>query len=285
MTDGYVIGNVYLNWFTTESSKTPEAAQTSQQKSPQEGDISEASGDASDEMDTAIIFQYGGKATAATPRAWSTEQPLESKESELLEGRRDTVATVFPQHHVSTTTHLSPDWSTQQSKESDVLERSSDATDVSIVFQHESKHEVSTTTSDSPAWSTHKRLSSETEGSVSFKGSGDPTHLSISLQRSKPGVLTRAGATHTPSPTTAVLTGHADASGSGDVWLNDGKIIHSTSSSSVSVFYTDTNTTPSISTPVLRRTFSPLQNNIGIDLKALNVQSGKYAKNNSKWWQ
>lgn len=157
MTDGYVIDNVYLDWFTTESPKT---APTSQQPSPEE-DVSEASGDTSDEDETFGVFQYGGAATTATPKAWSPEQPLlESNKSELLEGSGDTTdVSIFFQngskHDVSTTVNVSPDWSTDQSNETDLLEGSGDVFDVSIFFQNGSKYDVSTTESVSPDWSAY----------------------------------------------------------------------------------------------------------------------------------
>lgn len=276
MTDGYVIDKVYLNWFTTEPSKTPGAAQTSQQPSPEEGDISEASGDTSDEAETSVIHQYGGKATTATPRAWSTEQPLlESKESVLLEESGDTTVTsVFPQHHVSTATSVSPD--PQQSKERDLLEGSRHATDVSIFFQHGSKH----VSSVSPAWST-QQPSSESEESDSLKGSGDTNDWPIFSQHGpKPDVSKTASVTHSWSPSAAVLPGDADGSGSGVGYLSDGEIIHSSTSSSVSVSYTDTSKTSSISTPVLKRNLPPLHNTV-LTFKAPIEQSGKYTKNNS----
>lgn len=274
MTDGYVIDNSYFNWFTTESSKTRGAAQTSQQLSSEEGGISEASGDTSDEAETSVVLQYGGKAT---------EQPsLESQERDLLEGSGDTAITsVFPQHHVSTTTSVSPDWSTQQSTGSDLLEGSRDTTDVSIFLQNGSKHAVSTTVSVSPGWSTDQP-SSLSEESVSLKGSEDTADLPIFSRRGpKPDVSKTASVTHTRSPSTAVLPADADGSGSGEVWLSDGELIHSTTRSSVSVSYTDTSLTSSISALVQKGNFSPLQSKTHINVGAKNVKSGKYTYNNS----
>lgn len=364
VTDGYVIDNVYLDWFTTESSKT---APTSQQLSPEE-DVSEASGDTSDEDETFGVFQYGGAATTATPKAWSPEQPLlESNESELLEGSGDAtdvsiffqngskhdvsttvnvssewstdqsnetdllegsgdvfdVSTFFQngskfdvstsvsvspdwsadqtsidyreydfydlledsgdvsntsvvlqhggEHDVATTTSVSPEWSADQSNESDLLEESGDVSDVSIFLQQGRKHDVSTTTSIVPAWSTQEP-STESD---SLTGSGDATDLYIFYQReTKPDESMTAGVAHTRSPSTPALPGDADGSGSGDVWPSDAEIIHSTTSSSVDVSYTDTSTTSPISTPILRRNFPPIVRQNVKNLGASNLHSG-----------
>lgn len=270
VTDGYVVDNVYFNWFTTEASKTHGAAQTSQQGSAEEGGISEASGDTSDEAETSGVLQHGGKATTAPPRAWSTEQPW-------VEGSGDTSAltSVFPLYHVSTTASVSPDWSTQPSAGSDLLEGSGDTTDVSVFLQNGSKHTVSTTESVSPGWSTDQP-SSHSEESVSLRGSGATTDLPIFSQRG-PDASATASLPHTWSPSTAALPGDADGSGSGDVWLSNGEIIHSTTHSSVSVSSTDARPTSSISPPVPERNLSQPENT-HIRLGPSPVQSGKRTK-------
>lgn len=332
VTDGYVIDNVYLDWFTSESSKP---APTSQQPSPEE-EISEASGDTSDEDETFGVFQYGGAATTATPKAWTPEQPLlESNESEPLEGSGDatdvsiffqngskhdvsTTVSVSPdwsadetsidyreydlydllggpgdvsntsvvlqhggEHDVATATSVSPDWSADQSNESDLLEESGDVSDVSVFLQQGRKHDVSTTTSVVPAWSTQQPSTESTE-SDSLTGSGDATDLHIFSQREpKLDESTTASAAHTRSPSTAVLPGDADGSGSGDVWLSDAEISHSTSSSSVDVSYTDTSTTSPISTDILSQNFPPIQRQNVMNVGASNLQSGKLTEEQS----
>lgn len=239
VTDGYIIDNFYLNSFTTESSKTPGAAQASQQPSPEEKDTAEASGDTGDEAETSVVLQYGGKSTSATSSAWSTQQPsLDSKESDVSEGTSN--ISVFLQHggkhHLSTTTSVPPASSTQESKEIDLMEGSGDITDVSNFLQKGIEHNVSTTTSVAPARSTGRR-SSESEERDSSEGSSDTADSSIFPQHPP----TTASVTHTQSPSTAVLPGDNDESGSGDMRLSDGDIIHATTSSSMSGSYTEMN--------------------------------------------
>ncbi|XP_011608194.2 uncharacterized protein [Takifugu rubripes] len=190
VTDGYIIDNVYLNSFTTESSKIPDAVHASQSPTPEETDVTEASGDTSDEAEISVVLQYGGKSTNASLSAWSTQQPsLESKESDLMEGSGDTTNTsIFLQHgrkpHLSTTTSVSPARSTQESKENDLLEGSGDMTDVFNFLQNGSEPDVSATTSVAPAWSTQ-----ESKENNLLEGSGDMTDVLNFLQNgSEPDV-------------------------------------------------------------------------------------------------
>ncbi|TNM90781.1 hypothetical protein fugu_003070 [Takifugu bimaculatus] len=190
VTDGYIIDNVYLNSFTTESSKIPDAVHAPQSPAPEETDVTEASGDTSDEAEISVVLQYGGKSTNASLSAWSTQQPsLESKESDLMEGSGDTTNTsIFLQHgrkpHLSTTTSVSPARTTQESKENDLLEGSGDMTDVFNFLQNGSEPDVSTTTSVAPAWSTQ-----ESKENNLLEGSGDMTDVFNFLQNgSEPDV-------------------------------------------------------------------------------------------------
>lgn len=155
VTDGFIIDDSYLNLLTTNSSKTPGAAQLSQQPSLKE--VHEAKGGPSKEAETFSILQYGGKAATATPRVRSTEQPsLESKESDLLEGSGyKTITSVIPQHHVSATASGSTDWGAQPSEEIELLEGSGYTLITSVIPQHH----VSTTASVSPDWSTQQTSS------------------------------------------------------------------------------------------------------------------------------
>lgn len=182
VTDGYIIDNFYLNSFTTESPKTPRAAEASQQLSSEETDITEASGD-DDVAETSVVLHYGGEST--TKSAWSTQQPsLESKVNDLLEGTEDTTNTaVFHhhggEHHVSTTTGVPPAWSTQQSKESDLLEGSGDTTDVPVFLQDGNNNDISTT-SVSPAGGT-EQPSIESKENDLLEATGDTNDTVVSL--------------------------------------------------------------------------------------------------------
>lgn len=255
VTDGYIIDNVYLNSFTTESSKIPDAVHASQSPTPEETDVTEASGDTSDEAEISVVLQYGGKSTNASLSAWSTHQPsLESKESDLMEGSGDTTNTsIFLQHgrkpHLSTTTSVSPARSTQESKENDLLEGSGDMTDVFNFLQNGSEPDVSATTSVAPAWSTQEPESKESDSS---EGSADTTDSSIFSQHGhKHDVSTTVSITHTQSPSAAVLPGDTDDSGSGYMRPSDGEIIHATTSSRMSGSYTEENAASSTHRPAL----------------------------------
>lgn len=274
VTDGYIIDNFYLNSFTTESSKTPGAAQASQQPSPEEKDTVEASGETGDEAETSVVLQYGGKSTSATPSAWSTQQPsLDSKESDVSEGTSN--ISDFLQHggkhHLSTTTSVQPASSTQESKEIDLMEGSGDITDVSNFLQKGIEHNVSTTMSVAPARSTGRR-SSESEERDSSEGSGDTADSSIFPQHGRRhDVPTTASVTHTQSPSTAVLPGDNDESGSEDMWLSDGDIIHATTSSSMSGSYTATN---------VASNYMPVPRLINTGAENSSERRGKYTKTN-----
>lgn len=277
VTDGYIIDNFYLNSFTTESSKIPDAVHASQSPTPEETDVTEASGDNSDEAEISVVLQYGGKSTNTSLSAWSTQQPsLESKESDLMEGSGDTTnASIFLQyggkHHLSTTTSVSPARSTQESKENDLLEGSGGMTDVFNFLQNGSEPDVSATTSVAPAWSTQEP---ESEESDSSEGSADTTDSSIFPQHGhKHDVSTTVSVTHTQSPSAAVLPGDTDDSGSGDVWSSDGEIIHATTSSRMSGSYTEKIAASSTHRPALNgRIAIPRMN---ADANAISVHAGK----------
>lgn len=278
VTDGYIIDNFYLNLFTTESSKTPGAAQASQQPSPEEKDTAEASGDIDDKAETSVVLQYGGKSTSTTPSAWSTQQPsLGSKESDVSEETEDSRnISVFLQHggksHLSTTTSVPPALSTQESKEIDLMEGSGEITDVSNFLQKGNERNVSTTTSVAPARSTGQP-SSESEERDSSDGSGDTVDSSIFPQHGRRhNVPTTASVTHTQSPSTAVLPGDNDESGSGDMWLSDGDIIHATTSSSMSGSYTEMN---------MASNYMSAPRMINVAAENSSERRGKYTKTNS----
>lgn len=275
VTDGYIIDNFYLNSFTTESSKIPDAVHASQSPTPEETDVAEASGDTSDEAEISVVLQSGGKSTNTSQSAWSTQQPsLESKESDLMEESGDTTnASIFLQyggkHHLSTTTSVSPARSTQESKENDLLEGSGGMTDVFNFIQNGSQPDVSATTSVAPAWSTQEPESKESDSS---EGSADTTDSSIFPQHGhKHDVSTTVSVTHTQSPSAAVLPGDTDGSGSGDVWSSDGEIIHATTSSRMSGSYTEKNAASSTHRPA-RNEEIPIPS---INVHAKNVLAGK----------
>lgn len=272
VTDGYIIDNVYLNSYTTESSKIPDAVHASQTPAPEENDVTEASGDTSDEAELSVVLQYGGKSTNASLSAWSRQQPsLESKESDLMEGSGDSTNTsIFLQHggkhHLSTTTSVLPARSTQESKENDLLEGSGGMTDVLNFLQNGSEPEVSATTSVAPAWSTQEP---ESEESDSSEGSADTTDLPIFPQYGHGhDVSTTVSVTHTQSPSAAVLPGDTDDSGSGDMWS-----IQATTSSHMSGSYTEKNAASSTHRPALNGEIAKPRMNA--DANYRSVHAGK----------
>lgn len=272
VTDGYIIDNVYLNSFTTESSKIPDVVHGSQSLTPEETDVTEASGDTSDEAEISVVLQYGDKSTNTSLNVWSTQQPsLESKESDLMEGSGDTTnASIF---HLSTSTSVPPAQSTQESKENDLLEGSGGMTDVFNFLQNGSELDVSATTSVVPAWSTQEP---ESEESDSAEGSADTTDSSIFSQHGHThDVSTTVSVTYTQSPSAAVLPGDTDDSGSRDMWSGDGEIIHATISSRMSGSYTEKNTASSTHRPDL---------NGEIATPWMNVDASAHA-GKTKWTQ
>lgn len=346
VTDGYIIDNFYLDSFTTESPKTPGAAEASQQLSLEETDITEASGDTGDVAETSVFLHYGGEST--TKSAWSTQQPsLESKVSDLLEGTGDTTYTsvfkesdllegsgdmtdvpVFLQdgnnndvsttsvspagvteqpslesnendlleatgdtndtfvslhhggrHYESVTSTFLPVWNTQQPQENDLLEGSGDTIDVSVFLQNGSERDITTAMSAPPARTT-QHPPSASKGSGSANESGHTTDPSIVPHHgSKHDVSATASVTQARSSSTTVLPGDTDGSGSGDVWLSDGEIIHSTTSPSTSVSYTEMST---LSNPIQTEKgeeASKIFSN-GVYSNSESVQSGKYTKTN-----
>lgn len=273
VTDGYIIDNFYLNLFTTEASKTPKVVHASQPLTPEEIDVTEASGDTSGEVEIAVVK---GKSTTATPSAWSAQPSLESKESDSIEGSGDTTNTsIFLQdggkHHLSTTASVSPAQSTQESKENDLLEGSGDMTDVFRFLQNGSEPDVSATTSVAPGWSTQEPESKERD---SAEESADTTDLSIFPKHGRRhDVSTTVSVTHTQSPSTAVLPGDTDDSGSGDSY---GETIHATTSSHMSGSYTERNTASSTHRPALNAKIAPRLNG-----NQRSEQAGKYTKTNT----